>query len=458
MRVNVTAMLATCAPCKFVGTGMLVYVLSCLHPATQLQAQSADRSPYRKLDALARALTHLERSHVEPIDEDELVYGAIRGMLRSLDPHSTFLDPEAYRVLMSDTEGRYAGIGVEVDVRDGWLTVTSVNPKGPAAAAGMQAGDRFLTIDGRMARDMPIHEAIQRIRGEPGTAVAVSLRRDGREDALPMRLVRRAIDIESVSGRLLADRVLYVRIRVFQDNTARRLRDVIHVAVDESRSHGGIRGVLLDLRDNPGGLVTAAVEVADTFLTEGTIVTTRGRGGQLLRAHHARASGTRPAWPMLVLVNGYSASASEIVAGALRDHKRAVVAGERTFGKGSVQTIIELPDGSAMKLTTARYYTPSGVSIQAEGIEPDVAIPQLQADRLAESQVPRDDIREATLEGHLAAGPAAPTGGVQAPTKGPPRGATRPGATGAARAPFADDYQAAMAHQMLRALLTVSDR
>lgn len=454
MPVNVTAMLATCPPLKFVGTGVMVCVLFCLHPATQGQAQRTDASPYRKLDALARALTHLERSHVEPIDEDALVYGAIRGMLRSLDPHSTFLDPEAYRVLMSDTEGRYAGIGVEVDVRDGWLTVTAVNPAGPAAEAGVLAGDRFLTVGGRMARDMPIDEAIQRIRGEPGTAIDLSIRRDGREDALAIRLVRRAIDIESVSGRVLADRVLYVRIRVFQDNTARRLREVIDAAVDASQAHGGVRGVLLDLRDNPGGLVTAAVAVADAFLTEGVIVTTRGRGGQLLRAHRARKRDTRPSWPMLVLVNSYSASASEIVAGALRDHGRAVIAGERTFGKGSVQTIIELPDGSAMKLTTARYYTPSGVSIQAAGIEPDVVIPQLQSERVAEALLSRDDIREATLEGHLVAGPAAPVAGTRSSHH---HRSARKGPTGAAGKPFVDDYQAAMAHQMLRALLTARD-
>lgn len=456
MPVNASAMLATCKHYKFVGTGVMVCALLCLHPATRLAAQAQDPSPYRKLDTLARALAHLERSHVEAIEEDELIYGAIRGMLRSLDPHSSFLEPDAYRVLMSDTEGRYAGIGVEVDVRDGWLTVTAVNPGGPAGEAGVLPGDRFLSIEGRMARDMPIDEAVQHIRGEPGTEVDVSLRREGQEEAIPLKLVRRPIDIESVSGRLLSDRLLYLRLRAFQDNTPRRLTEVMDAAVDAARPHGGVRGVLLDLRDNPGGLVAAAVAVADAFISEGLLVSTRGRGGQLLRSHRARAAGTRPAWPMVVLVNSYSASASEIVAGALRDHKRAVIVGERTFGKGSVQTIIELPDGSAMKLTTARYYTPSGTSIQAAGIEPDVAIPQLKPEGVEAAKVPRDDIREATLDGHLSAGPLAPRQSAPTLERGEVRG---PRAEGQGEAPqaFVGDYQGAMAHQMLRALLMARD-
>lgn len=449
MRVNVTAMLPTCKTRSSVGPlhGFVFIHLLCLLSPTAAFAQ-VGASPYRKLDIFARVLTHIEQSHVEPIGDDELMHGAIRGMLQALDPHSAYLPPEAYRVLQSDTQGRYAGIGVEVDVRAGWLTVVSLTPGGPAEKAGLRPGDRFLAIEGVMARDMPMEEAIRRIRGEPGTRVAISVRREGQDDALEVNLTRTAIDIETVSARVVRGDVLYVRLRVFQENTGARLREVLDEA--EARAPG-IRGVLLDLRDNPGGLVSAAVQVADEFLPEGTIVSTRGRGGRLLREHRASRSSTRPNWPMVALVNGYSASASEIVAGALRDHRRAVLVGVRTFGKGSVQTIIELPDGSAMKLTTARYYTPDGVSIQAAGIEPDVVVEQLDGALLAKAGLGRDDIRESTLEGHLAGEDHRAS--VPAHRGRGPRDLRRAKAQAAGQL-FADDYQARTAYQMLRVLLS----
>jgi carboxyl-terminal processing protease len=254
-----------------------------------------------------------------------------------------------------------------------------------------------------------------------------------------------------VEARVLGDRSVYVRLKVFQETTAGELRKALDRAVERTADKGGVTGVLLDMRDNPGGLLSSAVLVADEFLTEGVIVSTRGRGDRVLREQRATAPGTRPAWPMVVLVNGYTASAAEIVAGALHDHKRALIAGTRTFGKGSVQNVIELPDQSALKLTTALYYTPSGRSIQAQGIEPDFEIEQLDAEALRKARLGRDELSEAGLAQHLR------TGASQEPAKSSGRAedrvaATSPNADQAKQGePFADDFQARMAHQLLRA-------
>jgi carboxyl-terminal processing protease len=401
-----------------------------------------DESPYENLSTFARALAHIEMSYVGDVDQDRLVYGAIRGMVRTLDPHSDYLDPDEYRVLASDTRGRFGGVGVEIDVRDGWLTVTAVFPNGPAQRAGVRVGDRFVSIDGARARDMPIEEAVRRMRGEPGTEAMVSLRRADDAPAIEVQLRREIISVDAVEAQVLPDRHVYVRLRVFQETTTRELADVLDAAMTATREKGGVRGVLLDLRDNPGGLLDQAVSVADEFLDSGVIVSTRGRDGRELSVAEARESGTRPAWPMVVLVNGFSASAAEIVAGALRDHGRAVIVGTRTFGKGSVQNVIELPDASALKLTVARYYTPSGRSIQAEGIEPDVLIEQNAAAR--ERGV---GISEATLEGHLEnEGPG--LGSEPAPARNEPR---RNGDKAVSDA-FVEDVQARMAYQTLRAI------
>jgi carboxyl-terminal processing protease len=395
-------------------------------------------------------------SYVEESDQDELVYGAIRGMISTLDPHSSFMDPDEYRILTSDTQGRFGGIGVEIDVRDGWLTVVSTFEGGPAARAGVQPGDRFLSIDGRDARDIRIEEAVQRMRGEPGTQVTVRLRRSAESHAVELTLSREIIRVRAVEARVLSDRVVYVRLKAFQQTTTHELRRALDLAVAETAGSGGVAGVLLDLRDNAGGLLDEAVLVSDEFLSSGAVVSTRGRGGQLLSEARASARGTRPAWPMVILVNGSTASAAEIVAGALRDHNRAVVVGTRTFGKGSVQNIIELPDGSALKLTVARYYTPSGRSIQAHGIEPDVVVEQVDTDALREAGQSRLQIREESLEGHL----SGETGAESASTPEPPRDVPRTGPVGDADpgAPFPDDFQARMAHQTLRALIVQRGR
>jgi len=403
----------------------------------------AAESPYANLSTFARALAHIELSYVSSVDQDKLIYGAIRGMVRTLDPHSDYLDPEEYRVLASDTRGRFGGVGVEIDVRDGWLTVTAVFPNGPAERAGLRVGDRFVSINGLRARDMPIEDAVRHMRGEPGTEVRIALRRKDDAPAIEATLTREIISVDAIEGRVLEDGSLYVRLRVFQETTTSELADVLDRAVESSRERGGLRGLLLDLRDNPGGLLDQAISVADEFLQDGVIVSTRGRGGRELSVAGARKAGTRPNWPMVVLVNGYTASAAEIVAGALRDHGRALVVGTRTFGKGSVQNVIELPDSSALKLTVARYYTPSGRSIQAEGIEPDVAIEQAPSPALTGGS----GFSEASLEGHLENELR-----VHREAGTSSRSAPRRSGTEQAPVPFADDFQARLAHQTLRAI------
>jgi len=447
--------------------------------ATRVDAESAKSNPYSRLEIFARALSHIENSYVGVVDDDALIEGAIRGMLKVLDPHSAYLNIDELRILDSDTQGKFGGVGVEVDVHDGWLTVLRVMPEGPAARAGVQPGDRMLTIDGQPARDMTMEEALRRMRGEPGTQVRVQLRRAQLDAAVDVLLTREIIQVPAVEGRLLADRTIYVRLRMFQEDSVQQLRRVLDEAADRAAKAGGVSGVLLDLRDNPGGLLSAAVLVADEFLSEGVIVSTRGKNGVLLRENRAAAEGTRPAWPMVVLVNGYSASASEIVAGALHDHHRAVLVGTRTFGKGSVQNVIDMPDGSALKLTTALYYTPNGTSIQARGIEPDVVIEQLDPAVLRDARVGKGEFSEATLRGHLAvpaAEEASAISGVQsanraqatvAPqaqstgtqTQAGSRTAPRqPSAVAGSRPALENDYQAFMSHQVLKALIAQNRR
>ena len=417
--------------------------------ASRAAAEPEADNPYRRLEIFARVLAHVEQSYVGEVDGDQLIYGAIRGMLRVLDPHSAFLDPQQVQILTSDSEGRYGGVGVEIDVRDGWLTVVSVFPGGPADRAGVKPGDRFLAIAGEGARDLPIEEAQERMRGAPGTQIKVMLRRPTAEAALELSLTREIIEVRAVEARLLGDRSVYVRLKLFQETTAVELRRALDEAVEHAAKAGGVTGILLDLRDNPGGLLSSAVLVADEFLNEGVIVSTRGRGGQLQREYRATAAGTRPDWPMVVLINGYSASAAEIVAGALADHKRAVIVGTRSFGKGSVQNVIELPDQSAVKLTTALYYTPSGRSIQAQGIEPDVAAPQLDPSVVAQAELGAEALREESLAQHLAA-EGSPPAREAAPRTPVPLPQPLPRRAGA---PFVDDFQAHMAYQVLRALI-----
>jgi carboxyl-terminal processing protease len=347
--------------------------------------------PYRKLDVFSHVLSLIENNYVETVDETRLLYGAVDGMVRTLDPHSSFMDPRAYAALKEETEGEYGGVGLELATRGEDVVVVAPIDDTPAARAGFQPGDRLLEIDGRAVHGWREAEAVRALTGAPGTKVTVKAQRAAWSEPRSFTLVRDVIRIVSVEQKLFDRKLAYVKIKSFQDRTDVYLRKAIESLRGEAGGHLG--GLVLDLRHNPGGLLDQAVKVADRFMDGGVIVTTKGRGGKHVEVEKAHGKGTEPRYPMVVLVDGGTASASEIVAGALQDSGRAVVIGTRTFGKGSVQTVIELEDGSGLKLTVARYYTPSGRSIQERGISPDIWVKASATDD--------DTTREDNLPGHF---------------------------------------------------------
>jgi len=349
--------------------------------------------PYRALDVFSRVLADIENNYVEDIQEQDLVYGAIDGMVARLDPHSAFYRPDAFRQVRDETSGEFDGVGLEVTVEGGVLTVVSPMADSPGERAGIRPGDRIVSIEGAATRDMPLAEAIRRLKGPAGTAVSVEVMREGFATPQKLTLVRDRVRTQSVEWRVLDPdrRYLYVRVKSFQERTDQALAR----ALDDGRAalRGELRGLVLDLRNDPGGLVDQAVRVADLFLSTGIIVVTEGRNRRNVEVQHAHEKGTEPAYPLIVLVNRGTASASEIVAGALQDNGRAVIMGTQTFGKGSVQTIIELEDGSGLKLTTARYYTPHHRSIQELGITPDVVVAEVAPPARPEVQPTERDLK-----------------------------------------------------------------
>jgi len=355
------------------------------------QAARDPAGPYRKLDVFSHVLSLIENNYVEPVDEAKLVYGAIDGMIHTLDPHSSFMDPRSYAALKEETEGEYGGVGLELATRGDDVVVVAPIDDTPASRAGFQPGDRLIEIDGRAVHGWRETEAVRALVGPPGTKVTVKAQRPAWAEPRTFTLVRDVVRLVSVEGKLFDRKLAYVKIKTFQDRTDGYLRK----SFDSLRAEAGgqVAGLVLDLRHNPGGLLDQAVKVADRFLDGGVIVTTKGRSGKNVEVERAHAKSGEPRYPMIVLVDGGTASASEIVAGALQDSGRAVVIGTRTFGKGSVQTVIELEDGSGLKLTIARYYTPSGRSIQERGITPDIWVKASAADD--------DAPREQNLPGHF---------------------------------------------------------
>lgn len=347
--------------------------------------------PYPKLDVFAKVLAYVKNNYVEPVNESALVYGAVRGMVATLDPHTVFMDPREYQALRDDTSGEFGGLGIEITQRGDDLVVLAPIDETPAARAGIRAGDVIAAIDGVSARRMTVGDASGRLRGAPGTQVVLRLMRTEFKSPRDFPLVRDRIRVVSVESRLIDGAVGYVRIKSFQDRTDQQLGKAIETLRAEAGKN--LKGFIVDLRSNPGGLLDQGVLVADRFLKKGVIVTTKGRGGRHAEEERASDSGNELDFPLVLLVNAGTASASEIVAGALQDHRRAVLFGTPTFGKGSVQTVIELDDGSGLKLTIARYYTPNGRSIQESGIMPDVAVAATADEALV--------LREATLPGHM---------------------------------------------------------
>lgn len=334
--------------------------------------------PAEDARVLAEILDRVKREYVEPVSDRQLMTNAVRGMLAELDPHSQFLDPREYEEIRINTSGSYTGVGLELQPDDGRVGVVTPIEGTPAFRAGIMPGDAILTIDGEPVDQANVSQAILRMRGPAGSHVALTVAREGHAEPLAFNLERSAVDVHSVRSRMLDGGYGYIRISQFSDTTAKDLRR--EVSRLNEVAPGGLRGLLLDLRDNPGGVLDAAVDVADSFLDEGIIVTASGRTRDATFRHDAAPGDLLAGAPLVVLVNGGSASASEIVAGALQAHRRATVAGTRTFGKGSVQTVMPLSGGRAIKLTTSRYFTPSGVSIQGQGITPDVELDAGDAD------------------------------------------------------------------------------
>jgi carboxyl-terminal processing protease len=357
------------------------------------QATGRDESPYAVTGQLARVLVALENDYVDPVDRSKLLNGAIKGMVDGLDPHSSYMTREDFEAFQSETEGHFGGVGIEVDMRGDQFTIIAPIEGSPAALAGIRSGDKIVSVDGEDIERIPLDKLIRRMRGPSGTHVKLFVHRAGVRDPIVFDLVRAVVEVPSVASRLLVGGVAYVRVKQFQDRT----HEEFLKAAAKLRGRGAVTAVILDLRSNPGGLVDQAAELADEFLVAGTIYTTRHRG-EIVDEVKARPGGAFSSLPAVVLVDEWSASAAELLAGALQDQRRALVVGARTFGKGSVQSIFQLPGGGGLRLTTARYFTPQGRSLQAEGVHPDVVIEPSHPELLT--------LHERDLDGHLDATPA----------------------------------------------------
>lgn len=353
---------------------------------------------YKNLELFSNVLSLLENNYVEEIDTREVILGAIKGMLTTLDPHSSYMKPEDFKELQEETKGSFGGIGIEITIRDGILTVVSPIEGTPAFKKGLKAGDRILKIEDESTKDMTLMEAVKKLRGPKDSKITISIHREGWADLKKITITRDVIPLHSVKARMLEPGYGYARITNFQAKTTKDLRK----ALNDLKKKEEIKGLILDLRNNPGGLLDQAVKVSDLFLKEGLIVSTQGRLKDQNMTYVAHARGELYTFPIIVMVNEGSASASEIVAGALQDHKRALILGAQTFGKGSVQTIIPMKSGDGLRLTTARYYTPSGVSIQAKGITPDIVVPtQIINDDSEENSKKPKFLREKDLKHHI---------------------------------------------------------
>ncbi|BAW79386.1 carboxyl-terminal protease [Candidatus Nitrosoglobus terrae] len=357
--------------------------------------------PLEELRAFSEIFGQIKRNYVEPVDDKILIDGSIRGMLASLDPHSAYLDPQAYKELRIGTSGEFGGLGIEVGMEDGFIRVVAPIDDTPAQKAGIEAGDLIIRIDDEPIKDLSLSDAVQKMRGKPGTDITLTIIRKSETKPLKFTITRSIIKVKSVKSRILEEGYGYIRISQFQAETGSNMQIAIEGLKKENKTK--LKGLILDLRNNPGGVLSAAVEVSDAFLEKGLVVYTEGREPESKQQFRATAGDILNNAPMVVLVNGGSASASEIVSGALQDHHRAVIVGSQTFGKGSVQTILPLTEDTALKLTTARYYTPSGRSIQAEGITPDI---ELESVKISDSSLSdtNDFIRESDLSRHLVNG------------------------------------------------------
>nr|MBF0221371.1 S41 family peptidase [Desulfobulbaceae bacterium] len=358
-------------------------------------AFTKDQNTYKNLETFANVLSLLEKNYVEEIDSENVINGAIKGMLSALDPHSSYLKPESFKDLQIETKGSFSGIGIEITMKNDVLIVVSPIEGTPAYEKGIKAGDKIIKIGKEFTKEMTLMEAVTLLRGKKGSEVTISIHRKGWDDLQEFTITRDVIPLHSVKASLLEPGYGYVRITNFQAKTTRDTRE----AINRLSAQKQLAGLVLDLRNNPGGLLEQSVNISDLFLNEGMIVYTKGRLKNQNTEYFAHSGGSKFDFPLIVLVNEGSASASEIVAGALQDHKRALILGVQTFGKGSVQTVFPLNDGAGLRLTTARYYTPNGTSIQAKGITPDLIVPLQPPSE--DKELSASVLREKDLKHHI---------------------------------------------------------
>ncbi|BCD85252.1 peptidase S41 [Pseudomonas solani] len=403
-------------------------------PAQAPMANGKAPLPLDELRTFAEVLDRIKSAYVEPVDDKTLLENAIKGMLSNLDPHSAYLEPEAFQELQESTSGEFGGLGIEVGTEDGFIKVVSPIDDTPASKAGIQPGDLIVKIDGQPTKGLSMMEAVDKMRGKAGSPIVLTLVREGGQP-FDVELKRAVIKVKSVKSQLLDKNYGYIRITQFQVNTGEEVGKAL-AKLRKENSDKKLAGLVLDLRNNPGGVLQSAVEVADHFLTKGLIVYTKGRIANSELRFSADPADASEGVPLVVLINGGSASAAEIVAGALQDHKRGVLMGTDSFGKGSVQTVLPLNNDRALKLTTALYFTPNGRSIQAQGIVPDVEVARAKVTREQDSE----NFKEADLAGHLGNG----NGGADKPSSGK--------AKSAQARPQDDDYQLSQALNLLKGL------
>ena len=380
---------------RFVSIGSAALLMAMAVPSLTT-AQSDDKEEtYRQLSLFGDVFERVRSDYVEEVTDQDLVEAAINGMLTSLDPHSGYLPDDNFKKMQVQTTGRFGGLGIEVTMENGFVKVVSPIDDTPAAKAGLQPEDLIVTVDDVSLVGLTLAEAVEKLRGPVGSEISIMVQR-AQDEPFEVSIIRDEIKIKSVRSRLY-DTIGYVRITTFSEQTTPGLMN----AVDDlyAETDGNLSGIVLDLRNNPGGLLNEAIRVSDAFLEEGEIVSTRGRDDSDIQHAYARAGDITRGLPIVILINSGSASASEIVAGALKDHRRAILMGTRSFGKGSVQTIVPLPGHGAMRLTTARYFTPSGVSIQARGIEPDIEVVLARIEKVEGGPVREEDLRGALDKG-----------------------------------------------------------
>ena len=382
-----------------IAAGIVLGASLTLTYGVRAEKEKPEALPLKDLQTFVEILNRVKSDYVEEVSDQTLLENAVRGMLSGLDPHSTFLDKEEFKEMNSVTTGKFGGLGIEVQMQNGFVRVVAPIDDTPAAKAGIQPGDLIIKIDETAVKGLSLSEAVKMMRGEPGTAIALTVARESADKPLLLEMKRAIINVNSVRSRLLEPGYGYLRISTFTATTGASLNDEFKKI--SKQAQGDLKGLVLDLRNNPGGVLNAAVDVSDAFLDDGVIVSMRGRDKDSNREFNARHGDLLEGKPMVVLVNAGSASASEIVAGALQDHHRGLLVGSRTFGKGSVQTIVPLADESAIKLTTARYFTPSGRSIQAEGVQPDIEVRPVKIAKASEDDNAFEPIAEADLKGRL---------------------------------------------------------